>query len=112
MVTGAQMGHFAPTNKENATGATKNNYMVHETEKVKGPEFARKPLGKTKKAKPDENEMPRVSEQGGPLAAAKKLIPDLWHARPKDFFDLQLTSEFVEKVMVNCTNQRAASEGE
>jgi len=111
MATGAQIGHFAPTNKEDAIGAQKNNYMVHATEKVKRLEFATKPSRKTKKAKLDESEVRKVSEEGGPSAEAKRLIPDLRHARPKDFFDLQVTPEFVEKVMVNCTNQRAASEG-
>ena len=42
---------------------------------------------------------------------AEKLIGDLRYARPKDFFDTQITPKFVSKVMVNCTNARAASEG-
>jgi len=31
---------------------------------------------------------------------------------PKDFFDTKLTPEILVKVMVNCTNTRAASDGD
>ena len=34
MATGAQRGFFGPTNKENTTGATKHNYLMHRDEKI------------------------------------------------------------------------------
>jgi len=108
MLTGVQEGHFAPTNKENAIRAKKMNYCTHETERVKRPIFTPKIK---QKANPDGTPPPAPSEKGGPSAKAKSAIPDIRVARPKDFFDLQITPEFVEKVMVNCTNQHAASEG-
>ena len=120
MATGGQEGHFAPTNKENAIGATKYNYLHHESEKIQRPVFARKPEKKKKKSNGPETGIdtdesdpppPPISEKGGPSKAAHEVIKDLQYARPKDFFDTQITPEFVSKVMVNCTNARAASEG-
>ena len=82
--------------------------------------FARKPEKKKKKSKGPETGIdsddsdpppPPLSEKGGPSETAHELIGDLRYARPKDFFDTQITPEFVSKVMVNCTNTRAASKG-
>ena len=103
--TGVQEGHFTPTNKENAVGATKQNYFAHETEKIQRPQFRSKPR------KRQIGPQPLPSEKRGPSEMAEKLIGDLQCARPKDFFDTQITPVFVSKVMVNCTNARAASKG-
>ena len=62
MLTGAQEGHFAPTNKENAIGAKKMNYCTHETERVKRPIFTPKIK---QKANPDGTPTPAPSEKGG-----------------------------------------------
>ena len=83
-------------------------------EKIQRPKFERKPT-KKQPTPGGSNESPPspppISEDGAPSEAAYKAIPDLRTARPKDFFDLQLTLEFVSKVMVNCTNACAALEG-
>jgi hypothetical protein len=39
------------------------------------------------------------------------MIPNLRFARPKDFFDTQITPEFIKKAIVPCTNGHAAADG-
>jgi hypothetical protein len=120
MGTGAQRGFFGPTNKENATGATEHNYLTHEDEKIVRPTFSYPPKRKSSSTVPNttntsdgtrSDTTPTPSERGGPSKAAKKLIPNLRYARPKDFFDTQITPEFIKKVIVPCTNGRAAADG-
>ena len=48
---------------------------------------------------------------GGPSKVATSAIGDLRHARPKDFFGLQLRPKFVRECIVETTIKRAASEG-
>ena len=44
-------------------------------------------------------------------AARKLLPPEIRDCRPKDFFDTQISPEFVKKCIVDTTNARAAAEG-
>ena len=125
--TGAQHGYYGPTNKENAIGPTKLEYLTdrcvcEDSERIKRPTFARKP-SRTKTNVPPPSatasapsttgttppELP--SDCGGPSKLAKEKIRDLKTARPIDFFNLQISRKFVKACMVETTNKRAASEG-
>ena len=100
MLRGAQEGFFGPTNQENAVGASKSQYCCREEEKIRRPEFASKT--------PDL----AVSEKGGISPAARKLLPEeIRDCRPKNFFDTQISPEFVKRCMVDTTNACAAAEG-
>ena len=100
MGTGAQQGFFGPTNRDNVVGAVRHNFLTDDAEKPKRPEF-RNPDGLVN----------TTSDIGHSSAAAKALIPDLNAARPIDFFTMILPRRFVETVMVNCSNQKAAADG-
>ena len=53
-----------------------------------------------------------MSEKGHISPAARKLLPiEIRDCRPKDFFDTQISPEFVKKCIVDTTNARAAAEG-
>jgi hypothetical protein len=100
MLRGAQEGFFGPTNQENAVGASKSQYCCREEDKIRRPEFASK--------SPDL----AVSEKGGISPAARKLLPEeIRDCRPKNFFDTQISPEFVKRCMVDTTNTHAAAEG-
>ena len=72
---------------------------MHPLEKLKHPDFSSA-----------DRTLP-VQDNGHPSATEWKIIPNLEGARPFNFFNLMITPRFVEKVMVACTNQKAASEG-
>ena len=100
MLRGAEAGFFGPTNQENAVGAPKFQYCCREGENIHRPEFASKTPNVT------------VSEKGHISPAARKLLPpEIRDCRPKDFFDTQISPEFVKKCIVDTTNARAAAEG-
>jgi len=100
MLRGAEAGFFGPTNQENAVGAPKFQYCCREGEKIHWPKFASKTPN-----------VP-VSEKGHISPAARKLLPpEIRDCRPKDFFDTQISPEFVKKCIVDRTNARAAAEG-
>ena len=100
MLRGAEAGFFGPTNQENAVGAPTFQYCCREGEKIHRPEFA-----------PKAPNVP-VSEKGHISPAARKLLPtEIRDCRPKDFFDTQISPEFVKKCIVDTTNARAAAEG-
>ena len=107
LATGASDGFFGPTNKENAVGGKRTNFLTSESEKIIRPEFG--PKQPSKKRTADGQELP-VREDGHPSDACRKLIPPLSQARPKDFFDTQLTPEFI-KYAVDATNLRAYASG-
>jgi hypothetical protein len=107
LATGASDGFFGPTNKENAVGGKRTNFLTLKEEKIVRPEFG--PKQPSKKRTADGKELP-VREDGHPSDACRKLIPPLSQARPKDFFDTQLTPEFV-KYAVDATNLRAYASG-
>jgi hypothetical protein len=105
MATGAAHGFFWPTNKENAVGATRTNFLT--SEKIVRPEFG--PKRPSKKRMADGKEPPS-REAGHPSDACRELIPPLSQARPKDFFDTQITPKFIDYA-VKATNLRAYASG-
>ena len=111
METGADVGFFAPTNKENAVGGKRANFLTQEREKaVDRPIFVPKQMKKRKAGDDDDATPPPVREDGHPSPACRELLPPLAEARPKDFFDTQMTPEFI-KWVVDATNLRAYSSG-
>ena len=136
MATGAQVGLYGPTNKENAVGGKRSNILTKE--KIVQPNFVPKKRKGFKKrssprrrilhespesspavdappatnAPPAANAPPAMeatpaatdeatpmhspTDFGGPSDACRKLIPPLKFARPKDFFNTQLTPEFMQ----------------
>lgn len=141
METGAQRGFHNPTNPENVSAATKHNYLTSEVDRIKRPQFSyhskksppsttAQPSTSTAQSNthnnttppgssahdnnttpPEPEPTPSPPERGGPSPEAKDKIGDLRKARPKDFFDLIITPEFIEKTLVACTNARAAADG-
>ncbi len=100
MLCGAEEGFFGPTNQENAEGAPKYQYCCREEEKICRPEFESKTPNRP------------VSKKGHISSAARKLLPDeIRDCRPKNFFDTQISPEFVKRCMVDTTNAQAAAEG-
>jgi len=109
MGTGAQKGFFGPTNKENAVGGTRANFLT--SEHVERPMFERKKQKKRKSNDAnDSNNPPTTREDGHPSDACRKQLPPLFRARPKDFFDTQLTPAFFDWA-VTATNLRAYASG-
>jgi hypothetical protein len=111
MGTGAQKGFFGPTNKENAVGGTRANFLT--SEHVERPMFERKKPKKRRKADDDANDPnnpPATREDGHPSDACRKQLPPLSRARPKDFFDTQLTPAFFDWAVM-ATNLRAYTSG-
>jgi hypothetical protein len=100
MTTGATFGFYGPTNKENAMGAVRHDFLVGDTA-IKSRDLEPKVFG------PDP---PPARDDGHALFAAKQLIGDVWLARPKDFFDLQLKPELLD-FFTNVTNLWVASDG-
>lgn len=109
MATGAEEGFFAPTNKENSFGGKRANFLT--AENLDRPEFGPKTASKKRTA---DGEMvlphPPVRIDGHPSLACRKLLPPLSEARPKDYFDTQITPTFLEWV-VEATNLCAYSSG-
>jgi hypothetical protein len=100
MCRGAEEGFFGPTNVENAEGAPKFQYCCRDEDKIHRPEFTSK--------------IPevRASDKGHISPAARKLLPDeIRDCRPKDFFNTQISPEFIKRCIVDTTNARAAAEG-
>jgi hypothetical protein len=104
METGAQSGFFGPTNKENAVGGVRQNFLTDSVDRIERPTFAPKKRGGKK------NTSNEVRDFGGPSPAARKRIGPMKCARPKDFFDLQITPAFVSW-MTLATNRRATADG-
>jgi hypothetical protein len=112
MGTGAQEGYFGTTNKENAVGSKRSNFLINE--KIVRPEFetnlkkTRRGNTATEAAVAAEDEP--VRKDGHPSGHCRKLLPKLILARPKDFFDTQLTPDFWSWT-VDATNYRAMAGG-
>ena len=106
MATGVQFGFYGPTNKENAVGGERHNFATMEADRIQRPKFE----AKKKERAGGKNNTASANDHGGPSPAARKRIPKLKVARPKDFFNLQITPEFVQW-MTNATNRRATSDG-
>ena len=105
MATGAAFGFYGPTNKENVIGGERNNFTTNEADRIQRPKFEQK-----KKERGRNRTIPANNDDSGSSPAARKRIPKMKVVRPKDFFDLQITPEFVQW-MTNATNDRAASNG-
>jgi hypothetical protein len=170
LATGAQVGFYGPTNKENAVGAKRSNFLTKE--KIARPNFVPKKRKGLKKrssprrqgrespeslpaadappaanAPPPDTDAPPMADAeattpaaaadappaanapppdadaeattpaahsptdfGGPSDVCRKLIPPLKFARPKHFFNTQLTPEFIQW-LVDATNRRAVADG-
>jgi len=106
MATDVQFGFYGPTIKENAVGGERHNFATIEADRIQRPKFEAK---KKERADRKNNTAP-ANNHGGPSPAARKRIPTLKVACPKDFFNLQITPEFVQW-MTNVTNCRATSDG-
>ena len=114
MGTGAEKGFFGPTNKENAVGGKRSNFMMGE--KVNRPAFGPKKPVRTRKRKETEDQPPPpdeevpIREDGHPSDACRKKLPPLSRARPKHFFDTQITPAFIDWA-TTATNLRAYASG-
>ncbi len=111
MRTSAQKGFFGPMNKKNAVGGTRANFLT--SENVKRLKFKQK---KPKKRKAGDfnanNPAPPAPphDDTHPSDICRKQLPPLSKARPKDFFDTQLTPAFMDWA-VTATNLRAYATG-
>jgi hypothetical protein len=101
MATGVQTGFYGPTNKENAVGGVRQNFITKDGKRIERPTFE----ARTNKAR--KNPTPITNEHGGPSPVARKKIPKMKCARPKDFFNLQITPEFVK--WITCENKTKSS---
>lgn len=118
MELGATDGFYNPTNPEKMNLANnRRNYLTGEGERIVRPEFAAR-VKKTKSAGTAQDSAsadkppPPPPDRGGPTDEAKKKVGDIRFARPKNFFDLQLTPEFIKKEQVGATNAKAVIEGQ
>jgi hypothetical protein len=119
MGTGAQRGFFGPTNKENAIGAKRSIFLTADDERIQRPKFGPK-REKKRKAADDtaddaaddaaDDEPPPPREDGHPSDYCRSLLPHISRARPKDYFDTQLTPEWLGWC-TTATNLRAYSSG-
>ena len=101
MLRGAQHGFFGPTNIENAVGAPRYQYLCREEEKIRRPEFTSK-----------KNPGRPISEIGHMSKYARDLLPEfIRDCRPKQFFNTQISHDFVKRCIVDTMNARAAAEG-
>jgi hypothetical protein len=152
LATGAQVGFYGPTNRENAVGGTRSNFLTKE--KTVRPHFVKKGVKKkSRPTTPPSQGSPRLrarrvqdpvaataavmddgptamtaattprtpnlaegeedeeddNDLGGPSPHCRKLIPKLRFARPKDFFDTQLTPTYMAW-LVKATNSRAVAD--
>ena len=96
MATGAERGFFGPTNTNSAAGATRANFCSGFGEKISCPEFRSKKPPSPPKA--ESNPPPPYNEKGCPSTEAYTVIGDIKFARPKDFFDLQISPEYISNI--------------
>jgi len=107
MGTGTQSGFFGPTNKENAVGGMRSNFLTLPDERIQRPKFEPK---REKKRKDPEAEPPPPREDGHPSDYCCSLLPHFSRARPKDYFDTQLTASWFDWC-VTATDLRAYLSG-
>jgi hypothetical protein len=113
--SGVTAGFFAPTNKDNYVGQPKKEYLVDRP--LQRPEFCPKPKKASNSNRPGrpsrtDTTTQTANETGGPSDHVKSKLPkDFSSHRPKHYFDLQITPEFIRSNIVNTTNFRAAAEG-
>ncbi len=90
MATGVAFGFYGPTNKENAVGGVRNNFAMNEVDRIQHLKF------EPHKKESGRNRWIPVNEHGGPSSAARKCIPKMKVSHPKDFFDLQITPDYLQ----------------
>ncbi len=101
MLRGTEEGFFGPTNQDNAVGAPKHQYCVREADNICRPEFASK------------NPNCPVSDKGYLSPSAMQLLLEkIRDCCTKDFFDTQISREFVKRCIVNTINAQAGAEGD
>ncbi len=106
--TGAEHGFFWPTNPNNAEGATRSNFCTG-FDRIDWPVFGPKkppPLPGASSPPPP----PQPNKKGHPSPAAYKAIGELKYARPKDFFDLQISPGYITNICKG-TNFSASAVG-
>jgi hypothetical protein len=112
MGTCTSIGFFGPTNKENAVGGKRSIFLT--SEPVERPKFEpKKPKKRKVIGNSDANKdttPPATQDDGHPSDTCWKQLPPLSKARPKDFFDTQLTPVFMDWA-VTATNLRAYASG-
>ena len=108
MGTGAQSGFFGPTNKENAVCGTRSNFLTLSDERIQRPKFGPKREKKRKAGEAEPPPPPR--EDGHPSDYCRSVLPPISRARPKDYFDTQLTPTWFDWC-TTATNLRAYSSG-
>ncbi len=107
MGTGAQIGLFGPTNQENAVGATRSIFLTLQDERIQRPKFGPK---RKKKRKVGDDDPAPPREDGHPSNFCRMHLPHISLARPKDFFDTQITPKFLGWA-TTATNLRVYSSG-
>ena len=103
MTMGAQLGFFGPMNPTNLVGATWSNFcsgIDQITRLVFGP----------KKLEEGGGMDGSINKKWHSSVAAYAAIRDIKLARPKDFFDLQISPKYISNVTQG-TNYRASAEG-
>jgi hypothetical protein len=103
MGTGAQSGFFGPTNKENAVGGKRSNFLTLSDKQIQRPNFGPK---REKKRKAGEAEPPPPREDGHPSDYCRGVLPPISRSRLKDYFDTQLTPTWFDWC-TTATNLRA-----
>ncbi len=107
MGTGASLGFFGPTNRDNAVAAMQSNFLTSPEDRVKRPTVGPKKPTKKRTANDDP---PATREDGHPSDFCRKQLPHVSLARPKDFFDTQITPKFLSWA-TDAMNLRAYSSG-
>lgn len=95
MATGVQIGFFGPTNKENAVGVTRSNFLMPLEDRIPWPVFCPKKPEHVVPTNPTPPPPP-VNKEGYPSKAVYWSICDVKHSGPKDYFDLQLLLGYMQ----------------
>ena len=106
-------GFNAPTNLEGRPVRRRMCFLTNES--IQRPKFIRAGMGRNNRERSNGGDVSRTagcendiqSEKGGPCENMNLSID----AKPIDYFNLLMTEQFREKVMVGCTNMKAAMEG-
>jgi hypothetical protein len=107
MGASTQSGFFGSTNKENTVGGMRLNFLTSPDERIQRPKFR---LKRDKNRKDREAKLPPPREDGNPSDYCRSLLPPISRARPKNYFDTQLTATWFDWC-VTVTNLQAYSSG-
>jgi hypothetical protein len=89
MGTGAQISFFGPTNKENAVSGTRSNFLTSSANEFRGRSSGQSEIRRGRTEKPSCHHPGKMGIH--PITAAVFFPPPISRARPKDYFDTQLT---------------------